>query len=223
MQEPHRFDEQVLSGFRRWASLVGLALDMCFLRFLQLASVRHISMGLLALSVRSLSKPRSQYQDLPPPVSDEEMPVWHNVLVVGKSGQTYFSPKLVCAGKLRFYHLFGDAGLHSGLWKHVAPRWKGNYDCVGPSITAPPKPVPRGEERWDLEETWSQGWQKQTMLQRILAKCPHKARQDRSVWEQGRRLKLPSADRDFIQRVLWRKLQLGGGCVAYIRRKSSAL
>ena len=131
MQEPHRFDEQVLSCFRRWASLVGLVLDMRFLQFLHLAPVRHNNMGFLAWSVPFFSTARSQYQDLPLPVSYEEMPVWHNVLVVGKSGQTYFSPRLVRAGKLRFYHLFGDTGMHSNLWKHVAPTWKGRYDCLG--------------------------------------------------------------------------------------------
>ena len=75
MQEPHRFDEQVLSCLRRWASSVGLVLDMCFLRFLQLAPVRHNNMGFLACSVRSFSTARSQYQDLPLPVSYEKMPV----------------------------------------------------------------------------------------------------------------------------------------------------
>ena len=130
--------------------------------------------------------------------------------MVGRTGQTYFNPLLIRAGKLRFFHLFGDTGMHSNLWKHVAPTWKGRYDCLGLSVKEPPTPVPRGGERWDPEETWSQGWQKQTMLRRILAKRPHDARQDRLVWEQWRRLKLPPVDRDFIQRVLWRKLQLGG-------------
>ena len=139
-------------------------------------------------------------------MSYEEMPVWQNVLVVGKTGQTYFSPRLVRAGKLRFFHLFGDTGMHSNLWKHVALTWKGRYDCLVLSVKDLPKPVPRGEERWDLEETWSRGWQKQTMLQRILAKRPHDTRQDRSVWEQWRQPKLPPANWDFIQRVLWRKL-----------------
>ena len=110
VQEPHWFVEQVLSSFRRWALSVGLVLNMRFLRFLQLVLVRHNSMGFLAWSVRFFSKARSKYHDLPPPISYEEMPVWYNVLVVGKSGQTYFSPKLVRAGKLRFYHLFGDGG-----------------------------------------------------------------------------------------------------------------
>ena len=70
--------------------------------------------------------------------------------------------------------------------------------------------MPKGEERWDLEETWLKGWQKQAMLRRILAKRPHEARQEKSVWLQWRMLKLPPADMDFIQKVLWRKLQLGG-------------
>ena len=109
MQEPHRFDEQVLSGFRRWASSVGLVLEMRFCGF--------CSWRLSDVIVWVFWRGRCVPSPLPPPVSYEEMPVWHNVLEVGKSGQTYFSPKLVRAGKLRFYHLFGDAGLHSGLWK----------------------------------------------------------------------------------------------------------
>ena len=48
LHEPHRFDDQVLSGFRKWAASVGLVLDVRYLRFLQLAPVRHSSMGILA-------------------------------------------------------------------------------------------------------------------------------------------------------------------------------
>ena len=161
---------------------------MRFLRFLQLAPVRHSSMGFLAWSVRSFSKARSEYQDLPPPISYEAMPVWHNVLTVGPSGRTYYSPKLVRAGKLLYYHLFGDMGVHSSLWKQIAPTRRGRYDCLGLSVGVPPKPVPRGEERWDLEETWLQGWRKQAMLRRISVKQPHEARQERAVWEQWQRL-----------------------------------
>ena len=74
LHEPHRFDDQVLSSFRKWAASVGLVLDIRCLRFLQLAPVRHSSMGFLAWCIRSFSKARSDYQDLPPPLSYEEMP-----------------------------------------------------------------------------------------------------------------------------------------------------
>ena len=59
---------------------------------------------------------RTQYQDLPLPTSYEELPVAHNILVVWKTVQTYFTPRV---GKS--FQLFGDTGMFFNLWKHVAP------------------------------------------------------------------------------------------------------
>ena len=114
------------------------------------------------------------------------------------------------SGKLLYYHVFGDVGVHASIRKHTAPPWRGRYDLLGVALRQPPQPIPKGEERWDLKDTWLKGWQKQAMLRHILAKRPHEARQEKSVWGQWRRLKLPPADMGFIQKVLCHKLQLGG-------------
>ena len=225
LQEPQRFDAGALATFRQWAASVGLVLDLRFLRYMQLAPVRHSSMGFLAWYVRSFSLARSEYQSLPLPLSYDDMPVWHNVLVTSKSGQTYYSPKLVRSGKLLYCHVFGDVGVHANVRKHIATTWRGRYDLLGVALKQPPQQVPKGEERWDLEDTedtWPKGWQKQAMLRRIMAKQPHEARQEKSVWVPWWLLKLPPADLDFIQKVLWCKLQLGGGgCAISIQRISS--
>ena len=86
LQEPQRFDEGALAAFRQWAASIGLVLDLKFLRYVQLAPVRHSSMGSLAWSVKSFSLARSEYQSLPPPLSYTDMPVWHNVLATSKTG-----------------------------------------------------------------------------------------------------------------------------------------
>ena len=166
LQDPHRFDAGALANFRRWAASIGLVLDPHFLRYLQLAPVQHSSMGFLAWSVKSFSLARADYQSLPPPLS------YDNVLVTSKPGHTYYSPKLVRFGKLLYYHVFEDVGVHASIRKHVAPTCRGQYDLPGVAQRQPPQPVPKGEERWDLEDTWLKGWQNQAMLRCILAKRP---------------------------------------------------
>ena len=120
-------------------------LDLRFLRYLQLAPVRHSSMGFLAWSVKSFSMARADYQSLPPPLAYDEMPVWHNVLVTSKTGHTYYSPKLVWSGKLSYYHVFGEVGVHASIRKHIAPTWRGRYDLLAVALRQPPQPVPKGE------------------------------------------------------------------------------
>ena len=95
------------------------------------------------------------------------------------------------SGKLLYYHVFGEVGVHASVRKHIAPTWTRRYGLLGVALKQSPK-------RWDLEDTWLKGWHKQAMVRRILAKRPHEARQDKSVWGQWRRLKLPPSDLDFI-------------------------
>ena len=45
---PHRFNDEALFAFRRWAKSVGLVLDTRFLRYMQLAPVCHNFVGFLA-------------------------------------------------------------------------------------------------------------------------------------------------------------------------------
>ena len=56
---------------------------------------------------------------------------------VGPLGHTSCSHKLVRVGKLLFYHLFGDAGVHSSLGKQIATMWRARYVCPGLSVAVP--------------------------------------------------------------------------------------
>ena len=78
-----------------------------------------------AWSVKSFSLARADYQRLPPPLSYYDMPVWHHALVMSKTGQTYYSPKLVRSGKLLYYYVFGDVGVHASIRQHIATTWRG--------------------------------------------------------------------------------------------------
>ena len=80
------------------------------------------------------------------PLSYEEMPVWHNMLVTSPLGHTYHSPKLVRVGKLLYYHLFGDGGVPYDVWRHIAPIWKGHYDLLSINQAAPPACATGGGE-----------------------------------------------------------------------------
>ena len=115
LQEPQHFDAGALAAFWRWAASIGLVLDLRFLRYMQLAPVRHSSMGFKAWSVKSFSLARSEYQSLPPPLSYDDMPVWHNVLATSKTGHHIIVPSWCGPASYCTVIFLGRWGVHASI------------------------------------------------------------------------------------------------------------
>ena len=135
------------------------------------------------------------------------MGLWHNALFRNVQRQTYAHMPSVRRGVFLWEHLVQLEVLQPATVQAMAPTFRFKYPSVVQTVLA----VQSGGAQWRPDAPcdmgkWAHAWRSRSLL---LA-----ANKDRMifrptgdrVWKVFSRLRVPSFDRDFIRRALWRKL-----------------
>ena len=204
-----RLSQGLTQPFENWAHSVGLVYNSVTLPYLQLSPVVKRPPGYLGGSLRSYSKVRKEMPvpPPPPPMRTGVMGLWHNALFRNVQRQTYAHMPSVRRGSFLWEHLVQSEVLQPAAVQTMAPTFRFKYPSVVQAVLA----VQSGGAQWRADAPcdmgkWAQAWRSRSLL---LA-----ATRDRVifrptgdwVWKAFSRLRVPSFDRDFIRRSLWRKL-----------------
>ena len=206
-----RLSQGLAQPFEDWARSVGLVYNSVTLPYLQLSPVVKRPPGYLGGSLRSYSEVRKglPVPPPPPPMRAGVMGIWHNAMFRNVQRQAHAHMPSVRRGAFLWEHLVLSGVMQPAAVQAMAPTFRFKY----PSVVQTNLAVQSGGAQWRAEAPydmgkWAQAWRTRSLL---LA-----ATRDRMifrpigdrVWKVFSRLRVPTFDRDFIRRALWRKLTM---------------
>ena len=216
-----RLSRGLMQPFGDWAHSVGLTCNSATLPYIQLSPVVKRPPGYLGGSLRSYSEVRKGMPVPPPPPSMRTgvMGLWHDALFRNVQRQTYAHMPSVRRGAVLLEHLMQSEVLQPAAVQTMAPTFRLKYPSVVHAVLA----VQAGGAQWRSDAPcdmgkWAQAWRSRSLLLAATRdRMIFRPTGDR-VWKVFSRLRVPSFDRDFIRRALWRKLTVAQRLCAVTRQ-----
>ena len=147
------------------------------------------------------------------------MGLWHNAVFRNVQRQTYAHMPSVRRGAFLWEHLVQSEVLQPAAVRMMAPTFRFKYPSVVQAVLA----VQSGGAQWRADAPcdmgkWAQAWRSRSLL--LAATREGMIFRPTGDWVRKvfSRLRVPSFDRDFIRRALWRKLTVAQRLCAMTRQ-----
>ena len=147
------------------------------------------------------------------------MGLWHNALLRNVQRQTYAHMPSVRRVVFLWEHLVQSEVLQPATVQAMAPTFRFKYPSVVKTVLA----VQSGGAQWRADAPcdmgkWAQAWRSRSLLLAATGDIMIFRPTGDRVWKVFSRLVVPSFDRDFIHRALWRKLNVAQRLCAMTRQ-----
>ena len=216
-----RLSRGLTQPFEDCANSVGWTYNSTTLPYLQLSPVVKRPPGYLGGSLRSYSEVRKgmPVPPHPPPMRTGVMGLWHNAVFRNVQRQTYAHMPSVRRGAVVWEHLVQSEVVQPATVQTMTATFRLKYPSVVQAVLA----VQSRDAQWRADAPCDMGKGAQAWRSRSLLLA---ASRDRllfrpagdGVWKAFSRLRVPSFDRDFIRRALWRKLTVAQRLCAMTRQ-----
>ena len=216
-----RLSQGLTQPFEDLAQSVGLTYNSITLPYPQLSPMVKRPPGYLGGSLRSYFEVRKGMPVPPPPLAMPigAMGLWHNALFRNVHRQTYAHMPSVRPGAFLWEHLVQSEVLQPATVQAMAPTFRFKYPLVVQVVLAGQSGGAQccADAACDMGK-WAQVWRSRSLLLAATRDSMIFRPTGDRVWKVFSRLRVPSFDRDFIRRALWRKLTVAQRLCAMTRQ-----